>query len=136
MSTIQNLVVNQGASFSFEFSLSNADGSPRDLTDKEIRAQMRKAYASRISTPFTVTTPDVENGTIRLSFTPEQTLMIRDGRYVYDVIVEDLDDEDPRVLEGIVTVTPGVTREDAPEPAPLDPSHPPLSINQILGGIG
>jgi len=137
MGTFQNLTIQQGASFAFEFTLSNADGSPRDLTDIEIASKMRKAYASPNATTFTVHTPSPEEGTIKLTLTREETLAIREGRYVYDVVVLDLDGEDVRVLEGIVSVTPGVTREESELPVediPLPyPSH--LSNNQIIGGV-
>jgi hypothetical protein len=120
-SNVQNFTINQGASFKFEFSLSNADGSPRDLSDSVVRAQLRKAFASRTSVAFTVDLLDPEEGTIQLTMSPETTSTIRDGRYVYDVLLMPTDEEAIRVLEGIVVVLPGVTRDDIPEEA-----EPPL----------
>jgi hypothetical protein len=48
-------------------------------------------------------------GEITLSLTPTQTSALKAGRYVYDVEMA-APHETVRVMEGIITVTPEVTR--------------------------
>jgi len=53
---------------------------------------------------------DVTDGNIRISLNDTQTAAIKAGRYVYDVESVAPDTSVDRVLEGIVTVTPEVTK--------------------------
>ena len=65
----------------------------------------------RSAAVFTTNTgPNTAAGTITLSLTANQTSNLVYGRYVYDVDVTDASNTVTRVLEGIVTVTPSVTR--------------------------
>jgi hypothetical protein len=110
MATTRNLTIDQGTTFSISIELSDAIDNPLDLTEYTIRAQLRKSYGSNTFTEFSTSSGDnPENGVITLSLTSEQTTSLRPGRYVYDIEIEN-DDEVVRVLEGIITVTPEVTR--------------------------
>lgn len=108
MATINNLVIDQGTTFSFTFSLTNADGSDKDLSDYTVAAQIRKSYYTSSKVDFTTSTVD-GIGEITISLTAAQTSELKAGRYVYDIEIES-SAETVRVLEGIVTVTPEVTR--------------------------
>jgi hypothetical protein len=110
MATFKNLLVEQGATFSQVVSIADAYGNPLDLTEYEYRGQIRKSYASRTFTAFTVTSEDPTSGDIEIGLTATQTDTLREGRYVYDIEIEDASGVVLRALEGIVTVTPGVTR--------------------------
>lgn len=110
MAPTRNLTIDQGSTFSISVELSDALDNPLDLTDYDIRAQLRKSYGSNTFTEFSTSSGDnPENGVITLTLTSEQTTLLRPGRYVYDIEIEN-DDEVVRVLEGIITVTPEVTR--------------------------
>jgi len=108
MATVENLVIDQGQTFSFELTLSNADGTAKNLSGYTTTSQMRKSYYSSTSTSFTTAQVDA-TGTITISLTATQTSAIKAGRYVYDIEIAS-SSETLRVLEGIVTVTPEVTR--------------------------
>jgi hypothetical protein len=73
--------------------------------------QIRKSYySSNTSATFDVTL-DSANSTITLQLDAESTANISYGRYVYDVIINDsANNTITRVLEGIVDVSPSVTR--------------------------
>ena len=47
---------------------------------------------------------------VEISLTPEQTSALKAGRYVYDVEISSGGGVKTRVVEGIVTVNPGITR--------------------------
>lgn len=110
MATIQNLVIDQGATFSRTFDLTDADGAPYDLSAYTIVAQVRRGYSSNTGLQFTSAIEGLaENGSITISLTAAETLSLRYGRYVYDIKLIS-STEQIRVVEGIVTITPTVTR--------------------------
>jgi hypothetical protein len=108
MATVANIVIDQGTTFSTSINLSNDDGSAKDLSDYTARAQLRKSYYTNTYTSFTTSKVNL-TGELTISLTAEQTSSLKAGRYVYDVEIES-SAETLRVLEGIITVTPEVTR--------------------------
>jgi hypothetical protein len=110
MATVRNLTIDQGSTFSVSIELSDALGNALNLSDYTIRAQLRKSYGSNSYTQFTTSAGDnPDDGVLTLLLTSTQTSALRAGRYVYDIEIEN-DDGVIRVLEGIITVTPEVTR--------------------------
>lgn len=107
-----NLTVDQGTSFSAVAEIQNEDGTVFDLTGFTAFSQMRKSYYTKTAHDITATIEgDPVNGEIRLSLSPDITNGLRAGRYVYDVEVHNHDSTTvKRVLEGIVTVFPQVTK--------------------------
>lgn len=106
-----NLVIDQGSSFAATIDLVDADDNVYDLTEYTIAAQMRKNYASSVAVTFDVS-HNGSGGKINLILSSSVTSTIEPGRYLYDVEITS-GDEAPvttRVVEGIVTVTPGITR--------------------------
>jgi hypothetical protein len=76
-----------------------------------ITSQLRRSYySSNISANLTCTITDSTNGEITLSMTSANTQNIKAGRYLFDVLSRDTNNVTSRILEGIITVTPGVTR--------------------------
>jgi len=100
-------VVDQGTNFSSEIELNNQDGDPLDVTNMTARGQIRKHYTSSIATDFTC---DLANGMLIISLSAEQTQTLLAGRYVYDIELVDGANNVHRLFEGVVTVTPEVTR--------------------------
>ena len=88
-----------------------ATNSTLDLTNYTVSAQMRKWSGSSTAITFTIEKSYPEtSGTIVLSLTSTQTLSIKPGRYVYDVVITGQDSVKTRVLEGMVLAREGVTR--------------------------
>jgi hypothetical protein len=109
MGTKVNLVVDQGATFETVLTLTQDNGDLIDLTGYSGTAQLRKHYTSSNSTSFTVTLGGA-NGTVTLGMSANTTANVVAGRYVYDVELVDSGNVATRLIEGIVTVTPQVTR--------------------------
>jgi len=110
MSTKLNLVIDQGVTWSSNISMTDANGDILDLTSYVANSQIRKhAGSTNISENFT-TAINVSSGVITLSLSANQTSNLSAGRYVYDLETTDSLGSVARVQEGIVTVTPGVTR--------------------------
>lgn len=104
-----NLVIDQGASFETNINVTDDDGIIVDLTGYTGVAQMRKHYTSLQYYSFTVTI-DAPNGIVSLSMDSNTTNTIAAGRYVYDCELTSSNNVRSRLVEGIVTVTPQVTR--------------------------
>ena len=109
MATKANLVIDQGATYTTTINLVDGNGDPLDLTGYTGASQMRKSFTSSNSVSFSVT-PGGANGTITLALTANATANIAGGRYLYDVELTDAGGKVSRVLEGIVTINPNITR--------------------------
>lgn len=109
---VNNLVINSGSDFSQLFTLEGSDNnSPLNLTDFEVDAQMRKWSGSSTAINFTtsIVYPST-SGRILISLPSTETVNIKPGRYVYDILIIDSYGIKNRVIEGMVLVREGVTR--------------------------
>lgn len=110
MATKANLVIDQGTTYSTTLNLTDDNGDPLNLNGFTANSQIRKWYTSSNAVTFS-TSVNSDFGTITLSLTSSQTNNMVAGRYVYDVEITEISTNAiSRVVEGIVTVTPGVTR--------------------------
>lgn len=108
MATKVNLVVDQGTTFTTSITFNDENGNTINFSTYSGSAQMRKHFTSSNSTSFSVSL--TSNGVVTLSLTANQTSNLVAGRYVYDLEVIDASNQISRLIEGIVTVTPNVTR--------------------------
>jgi hypothetical protein len=104
-----NLQIDQGADFSTEIDVLDDNGDVVNLTGYSGAAQMRKHYTSSTSTNFTVAVNALA-GTVTLSMNAVTSANVTPGRYVYDCELTSSSNVVSRLVEGIVTVTPQVTR--------------------------
>lgn len=102
-----HITVDQGANYSTSIDVTDDAGDPVDLTGYTGAAQMRKHYTSTNAHSFTVT---IGGSAVTLSMNATTTGNITPGRYVYDCELDDGAGTVSRLVEGIVTVTPQVTR--------------------------
>lgn len=110
MAAKANIVIDQGTTFSTYLALTQDDGSVLDLTDYIARGQIRKWYTSNSYVTFTVTISDPTSGSINITLDANTTANMDSGRYVYDIEAVDSANSITRIVEGIVTITPEVTR--------------------------
>jgi DUF4097 and DUF4098 domain-containing protein YvlB len=104
-----NITIDQGTSFATTIDVTDEEGNIVDLTGFTGAAQMRKHYTSTAQTAFTVAITSA-TGEVTLSMSANVTNNVAAGRYVYDCELTDTAGTVSRLVEGIVTVTPGVTR--------------------------
>lgn len=104
-----NLVIDQGTDYSTVIYVNDENGDIVDLTGYTGAAQMRRHYTSTAQTAFIVVI-DPSFGTVTLSMNAATTNATSSGRYVYDCELRTSANIVSRLLEGIVTVTPQVTR--------------------------
>lgn len=104
-----NLVIDQGTTFDASIDLVDSEDQTYNLIGYTGAAQMRKNYTSSSAITFNVTHSGA-TGKIFLSLNAANTATIEPGRYLYDVEITSPGGVKTRVVEGVVTVTPGITR--------------------------
>lgn len=103
-----NLTVDQGANFIYNIFLVDTSGTPFNITGYTGNAQIRKTYTSSSYTAMNVTVTG-NSGLITLTMNAATTANLSFNRYVYDLELTS-NNVTSRILEGFVTVNPGVTR--------------------------
>jgi len=109
----QELFLEQGTSFNTTITLDDVYGETYNLYNFSSSSQMRKSYYSANTTAVFYTFINPTNGEILLSLDAPTTANIYPGRYVYDLVIysnTDASNNTIRILEGIINVTPSVTR--------------------------
>lgn len=110
MSIKYNVVIDQGADFSTTIILREANGAFTNLTGMIGASQFRKTYTASKFYTINVDFGARANGELILSMSANATNNVPAGRYVYDCELTDSGGKKIRAVEGIVTVTPQVTR--------------------------
>lgn len=116
MAQYEELSIDQGSDVAIEIRLANPDKSKKNLAGHTVAAQMRRTINTSDSDAVTFTAivaDPASDGIVSLSLTNLQTDALTPGRYFYDVEISWMDSADTfveRVLEGIINVTPSITR--------------------------
>lgn len=110
MATTVYLEVDQGSDFSTIIDLQNDDNTPMNLSSFSVHSQFRKSYGSVNAHSFTASVYSAMNGQIMLSLSGAFTSSIKAGRYLYDVEIVSVSGAKTRVLEGILTINPEITK--------------------------
>ncbi len=109
MATKVNIIIDQGTDFSTTVNLKDAAGTNVNLSGYSAAAQIRKTFSSSNSTAFTATL-STANSTLTLALNNATTAAMSAGRFVYDAELTNSGGIKSRILEGMVTVTPEVTK--------------------------
>ena len=111
MAQTLNLFLDQGTTFSANITVNDSSGTVRDISDYTARSQFRRSYLSANSNSFTATIETGTDGNVRLQMSAADSSNVVAARYLYDVeIVSNTTSAVERIIEGIVVVTPEVTR--------------------------
>jgi hypothetical protein len=71
---------------------------------------LRKSYYSSTANNFTVTVSNAANGELTMAMTAANTANLTAGRMLYDLLITSPTSIKTRVVEGIATILPSVTR--------------------------
>lgn len=103
-----NLLIDQGSTYSVNLEVKDANNDLVNLTGYSGAGQIRKQYTSNSATAFSISV--YSNGTVTAALSANQTANLVSGRYVYDIELTNAVSEVTRIVEGIITITPQVTR--------------------------
>lgn len=110
-----NLLIEQGATFTLSLVWKDSEGDPVDLTGYSARMQVRPSVTSE-DVLLSLTDQDGivlgGDGSIVVQASATQTAAISSKRGAYDLELEDQDGTVTRLLQGVVTISPEVTRGD------------------------
>lgn len=109
MTTQANLYVDQGADFAInvDISINNEDIT---LSDKTFFCSFAKLYSSAASANASVTPLVGNNSILEFSVDGPTTENLEPGKYVYDVIMISPSGIKTKILDGLITIIPTITR--------------------------
>ena len=110
MSAYTEVLIEQGATFSTTVNVEDTSGSAVNLSGYSASSQMRKSYYSSTYSTIQASVTGTSNGEITLSMTSANTANLTPGRSVFDLIITSPASVVTRVIEGIIVISPGVTR--------------------------
>lgn len=112
MAAYVELYIDQGTTFNNVINITDdITNTPVNVSGYTVSSQMRRSYYSvNPSANISCTITDAPNGEITMSMTAANTSNIKAGRYLFDVETIDPNGTVSRILEGIITVTPQITR--------------------------
>ena len=112
MASYVELFIDQGTTFKNTINLTDDTTNVAiNLYGYSVSSQIRRSYYSaNISANITCNISNVSNGEITMSMTSANTTNIKAGRYVFDVVTLDPLNVKTRVLEGIISINPQVTK--------------------------
>ena len=120
-----NLIIYKHTDFEQTFVLEDSQtNSFKNLTDFTGTCRMQRTLNLGSLTSFTLAFTNRIRGKIRISLTDDQTAVIEEGKYFYELMLTDPNDVTERVIEGVVIVKHPVTW-DSPNPlTPFDAQVP------------
>lgn len=112
MSAFVEFYLDQGTTFNNVINITDdITNAAVNISGYSAESQIRRSYySSNISANITCTITDAANGELTMSMTAANTANIKAGRYVFDLKIVDTSNITSRILEGIINVTPQVTK--------------------------
>lgn len=110
MAAYSELFVEQYADFSTVINVEDLSGDAINLYGYTAASQIRKSYYSSTTNNFTASVTGTANGEVTISMTAANSANMSPGRYLYDLVITSPAGVKTRVVEGIVTILPGVTQ--------------------------
>jgi hypothetical protein len=111
MARYLDIALDQGATLSQKINYQNTNKANISLAGYSVRAQMRRSYYSSNSVAVLATVSDAAQGEVTLELAANTTANLKSGRWVYDLEANTANDASViRIVEGIITIMPGVTR--------------------------
>lgn len=105
---IYNILIEQHADYTQLLQVK--DSGNLDITNYTFAGSIRERSQSSTSVDFTTAITDAVHGKFTISLTDTQTAAMKAGDYEYDVVMTDDSGIKTRLIQGIATVEPGITR--------------------------
>jgi len=111
MSNVVNLFLDQGCDYYRTISIiDNIQKFPLNLSNYTIKGQIRKNYTSTSNVNFDIVIIDAINGKISIGLDKTKTQLLSEIKYMYDIKITSPDTRCYKVLEGVITCTPSITK--------------------------
>ncbi len=107
---IYNITIEAYADFDRTFQIKSG-ASALDITGYSFAASLReRAQNTTSAADFTCSTVSNTDGKFRLQLSDSVTAGLKSGDYQYDVVMTDAGGSKSRILQGLATITAGMTR--------------------------
>lgn len=109
-----NLQIEIGADWEVSFNLRDENGNFLDMTGYSVSAYMARNYTTTTKYSLGATISDITTGEVKLSMANsggslvQKTTDLKKGRYVWNLFITSPGGTTDKVIEGVVTVMPGV----------------------------
>lgn len=110
MAAYTEITLEQFSNFETSVDVEDLEGNPLVLDGYTANAQMRRSFYSATAYDFGIEFSNTTTGRVILTMTDAETANLTPGRYMYDLTINSANTGTQRVVEGIATVLPGVTR--------------------------
>lgn len=104
-----NISIERNADYSVTLILKDAGGSPIDLTDATVDAEIKQDYYFPSLVSFTVEKSNPAGGQVALSLNAAQTALLHPGPLKYDVFAKFQNGTFQKLMKGIVTIDTNIT---------------------------
>lgn len=112
MAEYVELYIDQGANFSTTIAISDEQTNvPGNLSNIVVTGQIRKSLLSvNAYSSFVCTVTNAANGEIAISMDSANSANMKPGNYFYDIRLAGANNSISRLIEGVLFVSPGITR--------------------------
>lgn len=112
MAEYVELYIDQGADFSTTIAITDdLTNVPGNLSSITVTGQIRKSLLSvNAYANLRCVVTSASNGELEISMTGSNTANMKAGSYFYDIKLTDAYNTSTRLIEGVIFVTPGITR--------------------------
>ena len=100
----------QGASFSATLNVTDSESGSSDLTGYSVAGQFKRSYTSETYTELNCELTDASIGQVTISLEPDVTVATAARKYLYDIFLTSPSGKVSKIIEGILTIYPSVTR--------------------------
>lgn len=104
-----NLEIVQGTDYTRTFTVLNINNTPLPLSMYTLYAQIRRNNTSDEYVSFVMTVTDAAHGKVQM-FLPHTITSRLNGKYSYDIFLQDSNLKRQRIESGIITILPNITR--------------------------
>ena len=104
-----NITIEKRATFSFETTFTQADGSALDLTDRTLIGEIRRYFDNGLEASFTITKTNATGGIATISLTKTQTASLSENECTYDIFADHTDGTTLKLLTGSATIVKNIT---------------------------
>lgn len=104
-----NITIEKRASFTFQSTFTEADGSALDLTNRTLSGEIRRNFDNGLEATFTITKTNASGGVASVSLTKAQTAALTENACTYDIFADHTDGTALKLLTGSVTIVKNIT---------------------------
>tara|TARA_Y100001973_G_C5106806_1_gene285575 strand:+ start:259 stop:606 length:348 start_codon:yes stop_codon:yes gene_type:complete len=113
MSNNINIYVDQATDFSASIDVNTTTGTDYDFTGHTVHCSAKKIFSEKVAfNPIATPAMDSSSGNwlLTITLTRAMTADVPPGRYAYDIVMVSQEGIATKIIDGLITIIPTVTR--------------------------